>query len=263
MKRKTSFLPTFLVVIFLCIIILALSLSGNLKFLTSFLEKGTSGIQAVTFGVFQKLPFVAVDEKVRKAEEKNLDLLSRLADFEKIKRENAALSDQFQTSYPQSSSLLEAQIIGAPGFVPGVSLPRYIILNKGSKDNVKKGEAVVVKNNLIGVIADLSDNLSKVNIVNNSSLSFTAKTESGAIGVVKGEDGNLTLENVLLSENMKSKELVLTYGDMELNGIGMPADLIVGEIISVEKNPSDLFQKAKLKSFVDFPRLSTVFVYKN
>ncbi|MDP2638201.1 MAG: rod shape-determining protein MreC, partial [Candidatus Levybacteria bacterium] len=223
MKRKTSFLPTFLVVIFLCIIILVLSLSGNLKFLTSFLEKGTSVVQAVTFGVFQKLPFVAVDEKVRKAEEKNLDLLSRLADFEKIKRENAALSDQFQTSYPQSSSLLEAQIIGAPGFVPGVSLPRYIILNKGSKDNVKKGEAVVVKNNLIGVIADVSDNLSKVNIVNNSSLSFTAKTESGAIGVVKGEDGNLTLENVLLSENMKSKELVLTYGDMELNGIGMPA----------------------------------------
>ncbi|MDP2638325.1 MAG: rod shape-determining protein MreC, partial [Candidatus Levybacteria bacterium] len=210
-----------------------------------------------------KLPFVAVDEKVRKAEEKNLDLLSRLADFEKIKRENAALSDQFQTSHPQSSSLLEAQIIGAPGFVPGVSLPRYIILNKGSKDNVKKGEAVVVKNNLIGVIIDVSDNLSKVNIVDNSPLSFTAKTQSGALGVVKGEDGNLTLENVLLSENMKSKELVLTYGDMELNGIGMPADLIVGEIISVEKNPSDLFQKAKLKSFVDFPRLSTVFVYKN
>ncbi len=260
MKRKENFLPAFLVVAFLCIIILVLSLSGNLKFLTSLLEKRTAQIQGITFSIFHNLPFISGDSKIKKLEESNLELLSRVSDFEKLKKENQALSDQFQTSYPPSYKLLRAQIIGAPGFIPGVSNPITFILNKGSKDNLKVGLAVVIKNNLVGVISAVSVNLSKVNIVNNPVLSFTAKTENGAQGIVKG-GASLTLNNVLLSENIKISELVLTKGDINPNGIGTPQDLIVGKIISVEKNASDLFQKAKIESFVDFAKLSTVFIY--
>lgn len=261
MKRRENFLPAFLLTSFLCFAILALSLSGNLKFLSSFLEKGTSAVQSITFGVFQKLPFVSEGARIKKIEEKNLELLSRVADFEKLRRENAALSDQFKTSYPPSVSLLKADVIGAPGFIPGVSLPTNLILNKGSKDNLKVGNAVVIKNNLVGTIAKVSVNLSKVNMINNSSSSFTVRTENGALGLVKGVAGDLTLDNVLLSENIKAGELVLTSGSINFDGTGVPLDLIIGEIISVEKNPSDLFQKAKLESFVDFVSLSTVFVY--
>ena len=261
MKKKESFLPNFLIVVFLCIIILVLSLSGHLKFLTSFLEKGTSAIQSITFGVFQKLPFVSQDSKTKDLRSENLNLLSKITDFEKLKKENAALSDQFQTYYPRSAQLLKAEIIGAPGFVPGVSLPRNLILNKGSKDNVKEGLAVVIKDNLVGIISEVSVNLSKVNLINNPSSSFTAKTEDGAQGIVRGTGVGLTLDNVLLSENIKDSEIVLTKGDINFEGIGVPQDLVVGKIISVEKNPSDLFQKAKVESFVDFTRLSTVFVY--
>lgn len=260
MKTRENFLPAFLVIAFLCILILSLSLSGNLKFLSSFLEKGTSGIQTITFSIFHKLPFVSIDSRIKELEGKNLELLSRIADFEKLQKENQALSDQFQTSYPRSIQLLKAEIIGAPGFVPGVLLPTNLILNKGSKDGLKVGQAVVIENNLVGTIANVSVNLSKVNIINNSSSSFTAKTENGALGIVRG-GGGLTLNNVLLSESIKDLELVLTYGDMNLDGIGIPADLVVGKITEIEKNPSDLFQKAKLESFVDFTRLSTVFIY--
>ncbi len=258
MKRRESFLPAFLVVIVLCVAILILSLSGNLKFF-SFLEKPTSAIQSFSYNFFQNLPFISESAKVKKLEEANLELLSRVADFEKLKRENAALSDQFQTSYPQSVKLLKAEIIGAPSFVPGISTPTFFILNIGAKDNVKKGSAVVVKDNLIGTIVQVSVNLSKVSLIN-SSLSFTAKTQNGAVGIVKG-GGSLTLENVLLSENIIIGELVLTKGDVNQDGIGIPADLIVGKIKSVEKNPSDLFQKAEVESFVNFVNLSTVFVY--
>lgn len=260
MKRKTSFLPAFLVVLFLCIVILTFSLSGKLRFL-SFLEKPASAVQSFSYNLFQKLPFVSEGARIKILEKEKLELLSHVADFEKLKRENAALSDQFQTSYPQSVQLLEAKIIGAPGFVPGASLPNSLVLNKGSKDSLKKGEVAVIKDNLVGVITEVSVNLAKVSIINNSSLSFTAKTENGALGVIKGAGGDLTLENVLLSENIKVGELVLTKGDMNQDGIGIPQDLIVGKIKSVEKNPSDLFQKAKIESFVDFVNLSTVFVY--
>lgn len=262
MKRRESFWPTFLVVSFLCILILALSLSGNLKFLSSFLEKGTSSIQAVTFGVFHKLPFVSESARIKKLEDENLELLSRVAVFEKLKKENAALSDQFQTSNPPTSKLLEAQIIGAPSFVPGISVPNTFILNKGAKDNIKKGSAVVVKDNLIGTIIKVSDNLSEVSLISNSSSSFTAKTQNGAVGIVKG-GGSLTLNNVLLSENITKGELVLTNGDVNQDGVGVPPDLIVGKIKSVEKNPSDLFQKGEIESLINFINLSTVFIYTN
>ncbi len=261
MQKKENFWSAFLVVIFLCIAVLVLSLSGNLKFLSSFLEKGTSGIQAVTFGVFQKLPFVSEDSKIKDLRDENLDLLSKIVDSEKLKRENAALSDQFKTSYPRSIQLLKADVIGAPGFIPGVSVPTNFILDKGSKDNIREGQAVVIKNNLVGIIVNVSINLSKVNIINNYSSSFTAKTENGAQGIVKGLGGGLTLNNVQLWENIKEGELVLTKGDINPDGIGIPQDLIVGKITEIEKNPSALFQKAKLESFVDFARLSTVFVY--
>lgn len=260
MKRKEGFLPAFFVVAILCIVILLLSLSGKLKFLSSFLEKRTAQIQGITFSIFRNLPFLSEDLKIKRLKEENLELLSRVSDFEKLKRENQALSDQFKTSYPASSQLLEAQIIGAPSFVPGISIPNTFILNKGTKDDIKVGSAVIVKNNLVGVISKISTNLSKVSVVNNSSSSFTAKTQNGAVGIVRG-GGSLTLENVLLSENITKGELVLTKGDVNQDGTGIPADLIIGEIKSVEKNPSDLFQKARLESFIDFNTLSTVFVY--
>ena len=122
--------------------------------------------------------------------------------------------------------------------------------------------AVVVKNNLVGIISQISPNLSKVDLVNNSSSSFTAKTQNGAVGIFKG-GANLTLNNVLLSENLKTGELVLTKGDIDINGIGIPADLIVGKITSIEKNPSDLFQKAEVQTSIDFTKLTKVFVLLN
>lgn len=259
MKRRENFLPTFLVVAFLCILILTLSLSGKLKFL-SFLEKSTSAIQSLSYNLLQKLPFISEDLKIKKLKDENLNLLSKIADFEKLQKENAALSDQFQTSYPRSTKLLKADIIGAPGFVPGISQPINLILNKGSKDNVKEGSAVVIKDNLVGIIAKVSNNLSYVNIINNSA-SFTAKTENGALGVVKGTGESLTLDNVQLLENIKNSEIVLTYGDINSDGVGIPPDLVVGKITEIEKNPSNLFQKAKLQSHVDFTKLSTVFIY--
>lgn len=263
MKRKENFFPAFLLVVFLCMILLSLSLSGNLNFLSSFLEKGTSQIQGIMLSISRKLPFISQDLKTKELKEKNLNSLGKIIESEKLKRENQALSDQFKTSYPASYQLLKAKIIGAPGFVPGISTPSNFILNRGSKDGLKVGQAVIFKDNLVGIISGVSVNLSKVNLVNNALSSFTAKTENGAVGVVRVTGGGLVLENVILSENIKTTELVLTKGDVDFEGVGVPPDLVVGKITSVEKSASDLFQKAKIESFVDFVTLSTVFVYIN
>jgi len=253
MKRRESFWPVFLVLVFLCLLILVF----NFKFLFSFLEKGASGIEEVTF---RGLPFFSESDKVKQLEAENLVLLSKLASFDQLKNDNAALSDQFQTSYPQSLQLLKADIIGAPDFIPGVSVPSVFILSKGSKDGVVKGSAVVIQNNLVGVVSQVSTNLSKVNLINNSGVSFTARTEDGNVGVIKNI-GALILDNILLSENLTVGEMVFTKGDIDSSGVGIPQGLLVGKIISLEKNPSSLFQAAKVQSFVDLSNLSAVFIY--
>jgi rod shape-determining protein MreC len=260
MQNRRNFWPTFLTVFFLCIAILILSYFGKFKFLSSFLEKGVSAVQATAFGIFQKTPFITENAKIKELRDENLKLLSSLGSFEKLKKENQALSDQFQIAYPKSVQLLRADIIGAPGFVPGVSVPNVFILNKGGKDNVKKGYSVVIKDNLVGVISQISENLSKVDTINNPAFSFTAKAENGAAGLIIG-GGTLTLDRILLSENLMKGDLVITKGDINSDGIGILQDLIVGKITSVEKSPSDLFQRAKVESFVNFVNLTSVFIY--
>ena len=73
----------------------------------------------------------------------------------------------------------------------------------------------------------------------------------------------MTLDNVLLSENIKVGDIVTTKGDITLKRIGYPPDLIVGKIMSVDKNPSSLFQKARVESFVNLNKLYMVFILMN
>lgn len=78
--------------------------------------------------------------------------------------------------------------------------------------------------------------------------------------MIKGQDGGILLDHVVLSEKIAKNDRILTKGDIDEGGSGFPPDLIVGRITSVNKRASDLFQTAEVKSLVDFERLSTVFI---
>jgi len=176
--------------------------------------------------------------------------------------DNKALRDQFETKNPISTNLIPAQVVGAPGFLPGITVPENYTIDKGEADGVSFGDAVVFKDNLVGRVVKTTQFLSSVQIVTNSSSLFTVKTlETNALGVIKGQGGgNLILDNVVLSETLKLGDMVLTKGDLDINGGGFVPDLIVGEITAISKNPSDLFQRAKIKSRVDFSKITKVYV---
>jgi len=261
MKRKENFLPVFFVFLVLSLLVFGLSKAGVLNPVGSALQKITAPFQSTTYTVFNSISLLGTNAKLKKLEVENLALTSMLSDQKKLEKENSALSDQFQVSSPNSNTLLPANIVGAPSFVPGVSTPETFIIDKGTKDGVKIGGAVVYKNNLLGKITKINDFLSEVTLVINSSMSFTARTSSGALGVIKGQgSGEMILDNVLLSDSLKSSDLVLTNGDTSLNGSGYPPDLVVGKIVSVDKKASSLFQRAEVSSFIDFAKITTVFI---
>lgn len=261
MKRKENFGLTFFFILFIAIFIFLLSSLGVLNGVYSLLAKAVSPVQHLAFSFYQNLPFVSEDQQISKLKDENLKLIAKLLDQEKLEKENAALRDQFETSVISSSKLLKAQIIGAPGFIPGSTFPTTFILDVGEKNEIRKNQAVIWKNNLVGKIEKTTAYLSKADLLSSSSFSISAKTEKGALGVIVGEGGGkITLGNVLNNEDIKKGDLVLTKGDLDIEGVGIPPDLIIGRIDSIEKNPSALFQKAKVISLIDFSKLFDVFV---
>lgn len=263
MHRK-KILPVVALFAFLSVILILLSGAGKLKFLEGTFSWLFSPAQKVASSIFHIGP--SSKSEVEELRRENSELLDRLKDQALLESENKALRDQFEIEYPRSTDLLPAKVIGRPGFVPGVSNPEYFILDVGTKDGVKMGAAVIFGTNLVGRIANTNFRTSKAELITNSSSSFTAKAVSyadsrEAIGIVKGSGSEeIVLGNVLLSSVIRKDDLVLTKGDIDEKGAGFPPNLIVGKIISVEKKPSDLFQRGQVRSPVDFSSMDEVFV---
>lgn len=257
MSRK-NFFPIFILFLFLSLVIL---------FLSNFvlLKNGLSILDAVLLPM-QSLGVQSGEHEVTSALTKlkteNERLKQALRNQTNIENENKALKDQFQTTTISSQELLPATIIGYPSFLPGISLPEFYVIDKGEKDGIKKNQAVVVKNNLVGFIEKSESNRARVKLLTENTLAFTGKTEkTQALGVVKGRgNGEIIFDNVVLSEKLEKDDFVVTKGDTDMHGVGIPPDLIVGKIVSIDKKPSALFQVAKVHSLVDFSKTSLVFV---
>lgn len=259
MKRRESIFPIFLLFLFLSLSIFFLSKVGGLDGPGSFIRSVIYPIEKTLYSLRPG------NEKIKRLEEENKSLYKKIVDLQNLKKENAALRDQFETAYPKSLNLLPAKVVGAPGFIPGVLDPEYLIIDKGRDAKVEIGQAIVFKDNLVGEITEVSKNSSKVIILTNKNFSFTAKTsQTNAQGVIKGkEEEKIILENVLLSEELKVSDLVLTKGDVNKKGKSLPPDLVAGKIVSIDKKQSNLFQSAKIESLIDFKRLEMVFVVLN
>jgi rod shape-determining protein MreC len=262
MQKRSNPLQYFVVFIFLSLLLLLASKVGILKPFETIFQAISSPIESFTYNTFSGLTNFSQSTQTAALKNENIAFSKKLVDEQKLTADNKALRDQFETQNPQSSSLIPANIIGAPGFLPGFSVPEVLVIDKGEKDGVKAGEAVVVKDNLVGKIEKVSKNFSTVILVTNLASSFTVKTmQTQAEGVLKGQGGGrMILDNVLLSDNLQKGDMVLTAGNVNENGAGFLPNLIVGKIQNVSKNASDLFQKAEIQSLLSLTKINMVFV---
>ncbi len=260
MRSRRNFLASFFVLFFAAFVLFILWKWTPVRTVNMFIDKILSPVEFSVTQIFSSKS--AGNSPLVKLENENKKLLEKQAKLEVILKENKALSDQFQAVYPKSSSLLPAKIVGRPSFIPGVTSPLRFVIDKGRKDGVKKGQAVVVRDNLVGEIQDTNDAFSIVSLATNNKFSITAKTlRSGALGVVRGEgSSSISFGNILPSADLKKGDIVVTAGSLDISGLGIPPELIIGRIFSVAKNPSAIFQSADIKSLIDFSTLSMVFV---
>lgn len=251
MQKRSAVIPVFFLFLVLAILFFVFPSKG----LTGILEQATLPLRNVIFTTFHKGEKVQTTEE--KLQEENNQLLTQLAKQKELEKDNQALRAQFETSDPAPRTLLPAHVVG--------SSTNQIIIDKGMSDGVEKGSIVVVKDNLVGVVVKSLPHLAVVELVTHENTSFTARTsKTSALGIINGNGGDrLILDKVVLSDKLEKGDAIVTKGDLDEKGTGYPSGLVVGKIMSVNKKASDVFQRAEVKSLVDFEKTETVFVIKN
>ncbi len=167
----------------------------------------------------------------------------------------AALVD-FSRTNPESTYKAAAVI----GRDPSPFL-HYIIINRGSNDEILRGMPVVTNQGLVGRIDAVIADAARVQLITdpgsaiNSSLQ-NAKTTAVTLGSVTGD----------ISLDMISQNVVVQAGDLVLTsglGGGYPSDIPIGQVLTIRSLEFELFQQATIQPAVDFARLAIVLVITN
>jgi rod shape-determining protein MreC len=217
----------------------------------------TGILQAITLPI-QNVAFMAdsptTTTSTTQLQQENNQLRDQLAEMQEIQQDDQALHDQFRTATPAPQKLLPANVVGMQ--------QNAVIIDKGQEDSVKVGNVVVFKDNLIGIVSKITPHLSQVTLLTDPTTSFTAQSvKTQADGIIRSEDGGVvTFDNVVLSDKLENNDIVVTKGTLTTQGTGLPPKLVVGKIVSVEKQASSLFQSAKIQSLVSTSDLKMVFV---
>ena len=243
--------------------ILALALSGSLGFISN--NFNTLLVSAQTwvstrFVVIQD--FLTVPRDVVALRQRNAELetdVSRLqaqvVQLQNSVAEQDALAAlvKFTRSRPENA-YQAASVIGRD---PSPFL-RYIIVDRGSNEGLRRGMPVITDQGLVGRVDAVINSAARIQLITDTSSAVNirlekAKKEAILTGTVAGD---LILDLVPQDVSLEAGDLVLTSG---LGG-GFPADLIVGQVLNVRKRDADLFQQAVIQSVVDFTKLKIVLV---
>ena len=152
MQKRQNLLYVFLIFLALSVFTLFIFNLQILKPISSAIQNVFAPTQVLIKNSLNSVFSISSNPKIKILQEQNLSLSKKLVDQSKISADNKALRDQFATAYPKTSTLLPADIISSPAFIPGISAPEDFILDKGEKDGVKKDQIVVYKDNIVGKI---------------------------------------------------------------------------------------------------------------
>jgi len=141
-----------------------------------------------------------------------------------------------------------------------IGFSRFLIIDKGSDDGVRVGQAVVFKANFIGTIKEVDPKRSRVTLGSDpdSRISAFSQSDQGkAKGILIGQFGSeMILDKILHAEPIKVGDLVYSEGQ-ELE---IPRGLILGQVSEVVEKDNEIFKQAKVKPVFDIGDLELVFV---
>lgn len=255
-----------IVFVLIAVGMIALALGGYLTPLTRVVFSPFINAQTWIYSRYQAVQdFIRAPQDIARLQQRNLQLEAQVSqlqaqiiDLQQQLSETRILSAlvEFARANPENRYQAAAVI----GRDPSPFL-RYIIINRGSDDDIRRGMPVVTQQGLIGRIDAVTANAARVQLITDSSAVVNAKIQpSGAQAVLKGQiTGDLILELIPQGVQLDVGNLVLTSG---LGGV-YPPNIVIGQISGIRSQPQDLFQTASVQSVVDFSQLEIVLVIIN
>jgi rod shape-determining protein MreC len=186
------------------------------------------------------------------------NLQSEIIDLKQQIAETRVLSAlvEFARVHPENRYLAAAVIGRDPS--PFV---KYVIINRGSDGGLRSGMPVVTSQGLAGRVAAVTAGAARVELITDPSSSVNVRLDpSGAQAVLLGSlTGELSLDLIPQTASVNVGDLVLTSG---LGG-NYPGNILIGQITSVHRRETELFQQATVQPVVDFSKLEIVLLITN
>jgi rod shape-determining protein MreC len=137
----------------------------------------------------------------------------------------------------------------------------YVIIDRGSDDGLRKGMPVITQQGLVGSIAAVTAGAARVQLINDPGSSVNViLQQSGEEAVLNGQiTGEIELDMISQNATVQPGDLVMTSG---LGG-NYPANILVGQVLTVKNEASALFQTASVQPAVDFSQLDIVLIITN
>lgn len=255
-----------IVFVLIAVGLIALALGGYLTPLSRTILSPFISAQSWIYSRYQAAQeFIRAPQDIARLQQKNLQLEAQVSQLQaqiiELQQQLAetnilsALVD-FARANPENRYQAAAVIARDPS-----PFLHYVIINRGSDDNIRRGMPVVTQQGLVGRIDAVTANAARVQLITDSTAIVNAKIEpSGAQAVLKGQlSGDLILDLIPQGSQVEVGNLVLTSG---LGG-GYPPNIVIGQISGIRSQPQDLFQTASVQSVVDFNQLEIVLVIIN
>lgn len=218
-------------------------------------QKGATFIIRTIQETFQQYIFlIHLEKENRMLKQKLLELQAENHQLNEMRLENERLRKLLHFNEKNSLNMIGAEVIGHDP----TSWFKSVTIDKGERDGVRKGMAVVSPEGVIGQILKTSPHYSTVLLITdyNSAIdSIVQRTRAKAIIEGKGEN-RCQLKYLLRTEEVAEGDVVVTSG---LVG-NFPKGLKIGEISKVDKKGYGVFQYAELVPSVDLNRLEEVFI---
>ena len=219
------------------------------------LQKASTVVIQTVQGTFQRYIFlVNLEKENRMLKQRIAELQEENHGAKEVKLAFDRLKQLLQFREKNSPSMIGAEVIGQD---PS-SWFKSVTIDKGERDGVKKGMAVISPAGVIGQILKTAPHYATVLLITdyNSAIdSIVQRTRAKAIVEGKGEN-RCQLKYLLRTEEVAVGDAVVTSG---LAG-NFPKGLMVGEIKKVDKKGHGVFQSAELTPSVDLAKLEEVFV---
>jgi rod shape-determining protein MreC len=256
----------FIVIFLLSLGIIGLALGGYLTPISRVVVNPIISAQTWLAKRYQAVQsLITQPEDVTNLRQKNLEL-----EAENSRLQVQIIELQQQVSEAQLLSTLvdyerrnvENQYIAASVIARDISpFMHYVIIDRGSDDGLRKGMPVITHQGLVGSISAVTAGAARVQLINDPGSSINViLQQSGVEAVVNGQiTGEIALDMISQNATVQPGDLVMTSG---LGG-NYPANIVIGQVVTVRSEAYALFQSASIQPAVDFSQVDIVLIITN